>query len=116
MDIGAIGNAAFKAQASADTRQSAPVATSAPATAPAPGSAPAPSLDQVKQAVQDINKSLQSKPEAPEFSIDADTKQIVVKLIDPQTKEVIHQMPTQQALEIAKALDQVLGKLIKERA
>ncbi len=73
-------------------------------------------MDQVKQAVKDINKSLQLLPGAPEFSIDAATKETVVKVIDPQTGEVIRQMPTAQALEIAKVMDQALGKLIKEKA
>ena len=76
----------------------------------------APSMDQVKQAVQDINKSLQSLSQGLEFSVDTDTKDIIVKVIDQQTKEVLRQMPSKEALAIAKALDQVLGKLIKEQA
>ncbi len=74
------------------------------------------SLDQVKQAVQDINKSLQSLSQGLEFSVDTDTKEVIVKVIDQQTKEVLRQMPSKEALEIAKALDQVLGKLIKTKA
>jgi flagellar protein FlaG len=75
-----------------------------------------PSLDDVKQAVQDINKSLQSLSQGLEFSVDTDTKEVIVKVIDQQTKEVLRQMPSEEALQIAKALDQVLGKLIKEKA
>lgn len=73
-------------------------------------------MDQVKQAVQDINRSLQSLSQGLEFSVDTDTKDVIVKVIDQQTKEVLRQMPSKEALEIAKALDQVLGKLIKEQA
>jgi flagellar protein FlaG len=76
----------------------------------------APSIGQVKQAVQDINKSLQSLSQGLEFSVDTDTKEVIVKVIDQQTKEVLRQMPSKEALEIAKALDQVLGKLIKTKA
>lgn len=123
MDIGALGNVATNAQKTADYRQPNPVPPNA-TVKPAPvqtvdavqRSAPAPSMDQVKQAVQDINKSMQSLSQGLEFSIDTDSKQTIVKVIDPQTKEVIRQMPSQEALEIAKALDQVLGKLIKEKA
>ena len=125
MDIGALGSVATNMQKTADTKQPIPVLPNANVTAkPAPvqttdavqRSAPAPSMDQVKQAVQDINKSMQSLSQGLEFSIDTDSKQTIVKVIDPQTKEVIRQMPSAEALEIAKALDQVLGKLIREKA
>lgn len=123
MDIGALGNVATNAQRTADTKQPSPTPLNA-IEKPAPvqtvdavqRSAPAPSMDQVKQAVEDINKSMQSLSQGLEFSIDADSKQTIVKVIDPQTKEVIRQMPSQEALEIAKTLDQVLGKLIREKA
>jgi flagellar protein FlaG len=125
MDIGALGNTAANVQKSADYQQPNPVLPNANVTAkPAPvqtvdavqRSAPAPSMAQVKQAVQDINQSMRSLSQGLEFSIDTDSKQTIVKVIDPQTKEVIRQMPSQEALEIAKALDQVLGKLIREKA
>jgi flagellar protein FlaG len=74
------------------------------------------SIDQVKQAVQDINQSLQSLSQGLEFSLDTDTKEVVIKVVDQQTREVLRQMPSKEALEIAKALDQVLGKLIKTKA
>jgi flagellar protein FlaG len=75
-----------------------------------------PSVDQVKQAVQDINQSLQSRSQGLEFSIDTDTKEVIIKVIDQETKEVLRQMPSKEALDIAKALDQVLGTLIKTKA
>ncbi len=75
-----------------------------------------PSMDQVKQAVQDINQSLQSRSQGLEFSIDGDTKEVIIKVIDQETKEVLRQMPSKEALEIAKALDQMLGKIIKTKA
>lgn len=123
MDISALGNGASNVQRTAGDKQPSPAPVNA-AAKPAPmqtvdavkRSAPAPSMDQVKQAVEDINKSMKSLSQGLEFSIDTDTKQNVVKVIDPQTQEVIRQMPTQEALDIAKALDQVLGKLIKAKA
>jgi flagellar protein FlaG len=75
-----------------------------------------PSMDQVKQAVQDINESLRSAAQGLEFSIDGDTKEVIIKVIDQETKEVLRQMPSKEALEIAKALDQALGKIIKTKA
>jgi flagellar protein FlaG len=74
------------------------------------------SVDQVKQAVQDINESLQSRSQGLEFSIDTDTKEVIIKVVDQETREVLRQMPSKEALDIAKALDQVLGKLITTKA
>ena len=78
----------------------------------------APSLDQVNQAVSELNKSPQAKTQGLEFSIDTDSKRTVVKVIDQSTKEVLRQIPTPEALEIAKALEakSTKGVLIQQTA
>ncbi|HEY8099806.1 MAG TPA: flagellar protein FlaG [Burkholderiaceae bacterium] len=94
------------------------VATPAVAVAPAAVQQPDPAahMAQVTQAIKDINKSMEGLSQGLEFSVDKDTNETVVKVIDQETKEVIRQMPTKEALEIAKALDQVQGLLIKQKA
>ncbi|MES2070376.1 MAG: flagellar protein FlaG [Pseudomonadota bacterium] len=78
---------------------------------------PAPSVAQVNEAVKSINKMLQSSfSQDLEFSFDADANRAIVKVIDQKTKEVIRQMPTPEALEIAKALDKLQGLLIRQEA
>ncbi|MET3117834.1 flagellar protein FlaG [Undibacterium sp. GrIS 1.8] len=72
--------------------------------------------DQVDSAVKDINKALQSSSQGLEFSIDPDSKHVVVKLIDQQTKQVLRQIPNEEVLEISKSLDKLLGLLIKQSA
>lgn len=76
----------------------------------------APSLPQVIEAVQDINKTLQLLAPNLEFSVDNDSQRTIVKVVDQQTQEVIRQMPSAEALEIAKALDRVQGLLIRQKA
>jgi flagellar protein FlaG len=76
----------------------------------------APSLEQVTKAVEDINKSLKSQSQNLEFSVDTDSKRTIVKIVDQTTKEVIRQIPSAEALEIAKALDTASGFLIKQQA
>lgn len=76
----------------------------------------APTIEQVNQAVQNINKSLQSLHQDLEFTVDSDSKRTVVRVVDQKTKEVIRQIPSQETLEIAKALDTVKGLLIKQEA
>ena len=78
-------------------------------------SALAPSSDQVKQAVQAINKSW-ANDRGLEFSIDHDSNVTVVKVIDMQTKDVIRQMPSEETLAIAKSLDQAIGSLVNGKA
>jgi flagellar protein FlaG len=71
--------------------------------------APVPTLDQVSQAVSQLNKSAQAKSQGLEFSIDNDSKRTVVKVIDQATKEVLRQIPSPEALEIAKSLESNSG-------
>ena len=75
-----------------------------------------PSMEQVKEAVQKINKTMESLSNNLEFSIDEDSDRTIVKVVDQETKEVIRQFPTKETLEIAKALDKVKGLLIKQQA
>ncbi|MFC7514217.1 flagellar protein FlaG [Herbaspirillum sp. GCM10030257] len=75
-----------------------------------------PSMSQVTSAVAQINETLKKLSQDLEFSLDSDTEKAVVKVVDQQTKEVIRQIPTAEALEIAKALDRVQGLLIREKA
>lgn len=70
----------------------------------------------LKEAVENINKSLKALSQDLEFSIDQDSNRTVVKVVDQSTKEVIRQIPSDEALEIAKALDTVKGLLIKQKA
>lgn len=78
--------------------------------------AAAPDAQAVGQAVENINQAMKSLSNRIEFSIDEDSKRQVVKVIDPDTKEVIRQMPSEEALAISKALDRLQGLLIKQEA
>lgn len=72
--------------------------------------------EQVNQAVEAINKTIQSASQNLEFSVDGDTSGVVVKVVDQQTRQVLRQIPTEEALEIAKSLDKLQGLLIKQTA
>ncbi|MEB0139847.1 MULTISPECIES: flagellar protein FlaG [unclassified Undibacterium] len=71
---------------------------------------------QLKQAVKEINQALQSHNQEVRFSIDADSKRVIVKVVDEKTNQVLRQMPSQEALEISKSLDKLQGLLIKQQA
>lgn len=66
-------------------------------------------VKRIKEFVQPINDSIQ-------FSLDDDTGFTVVKVVDLQTKEVLRQIPSEEAINIAKALDKLKGLLIHSKA
>lgn len=101
--------------ASQATKNVAPVQTSHPVT-PAGQAKPSPSKEQVTKAVENINKTIQAASQNLEFSVDQDSSQVIVKVIDQQTKQVLRQIPTEEILEIAKSLDKLQGLLIKQTA
>ena len=75
-----------------------------------------PNQSQVEDAVKSINSMMKSLSPNLEFSVDDETNRTVVKVVDKQTNEVIRQLPSQEALEIAKAVDHLQGLLIREKA
>lgn len=75
-----------------------------------------PSREQLNQAVSDLNQSSQMKTQGLEFSIDEDSQRTVVKIIDQETKEVLRQIPTREALELAKTFNSAKGSLISQSA
>jgi len=70
----------------------------------------------LQQAVERINESLPPSSQGIEFAVDADSERVIVKVVDRETREVLRQMPTQEALDIAKALDRNQGLLIRQEA
>ena len=75
-----------------------------------------PNPGQVSEAVKQLNKTMQALSQGLEFSLDTDIHRTIVKVVDSQTNQVIRQMPTQEAVDIAKALDRLQGLLIKQQA
>jgi flagellar protein FlaG len=91
-------------------------ATAVETVAAVQGSAPPPTLEQLTQAVAQLNKAAQAKTQGLEFSIDGDTKMTVVKVVDQSTREVLRQIPSPEALAIAKSIDSARSLLLNEKA
>lgn len=73
-------------------------------------------LNAAKDAAHQVNKVLKQIDRNLQFTVDDDTGTSIVKVIDTQSKEVIRQIPTQEVLEMSKALDKLQGLLFKEKA
>lgn len=76
-----------------------------------------PSSEQLKNVVDNINKSLRQSNRNLEFSVDDTTQKQLVKLVDTETGDVIRQFPSEEALAISRAIDQFQqGTLLKQEA
>jgi flagellar protein FlaG len=75
-----------------------------------------PSAEQVKKAVENLKQATQSTAQNLQFSVDHDTNQTVIRVVDGNTNEVIRQIPSEEVLQIAKSLDKLSGLLLKQKA
>lgn len=74
------------------------------------------SSDRLKQAVQDIEKFVQSIRRNLEFSIDEHSGQVVVKVIASESGEVVRQIPSEEALKLADSLSSAGSVLFDAKA
>lgn len=72
--------------------------------------------EQLDDAIKSINKAIEMQAQGVEFTVDPDSNRTVVKIIDQQTQQVLRQMPSKEALEIAKDLDKMQGLLLRQKA
>ncbi len=105
-----------------------PVATPRPARSAEPNAAPTttsestpttttkPSTEQVQEALREIRRVVGPVAQNLQFSIDEESGKTVVKIVDSSTKEVVRQMPSEELLAIAHALDRLKGLLLKQKA
>ena len=70
----------------------------------------------VEQAAEKIKNAVSNLAQNLQFSIDEDTGKTVIKIMDSQTQEIIRQIPSQEAISIAKTLDKVQGLLLSDQA
>ena len=75
-----------------------------------------PTSDSLKDAVERLNKFIGGASDQIQFTVDKDTDLTVVKIIDRETKQLIRQFPSAEAVQIAKVLDRLQGLLIRDKA
>jgi flagellar protein FlaG len=76
-----------------------------------------PSDAQLKSALEKLNQAMRQNNTNLEFSIDKDSKQMLIKVVDSSTGETIRQFPSKEAIVISEAIDQFqTGLLIRQKA
>jgi flagellar protein FlaG len=74
-------------------------------TTPGRSRGPDPALD---AAIEKLNSKVQNLNRNLEFSLDKDSGELVVKVVDANTHEVISQIPRQEALKLAQCIEQYM--------
>lgn len=70
---------------------------------------------QVEKAVDDVQRFVETMNNSLQFSIDDDSGRTVVKVVDKQTDEVLRQIPSEEMLDIARALGKLKGLLVEQK-
>ncbi len=72
-----------------------------------------PSLDQIRKAVDDLNKKM-SNSEAI-FGIHDKTNRVTIKIVDKKTKEVIKELPPEKTLDMIAKVWEMAGLMVDEK-
>lgn len=70
----------------------------------------------IEDAVKKIENFVSAVNSEISFSIDQSSGAQIVKVMDSQSKEVIRQIPSEEAIQLAQALDKLQGLFVKAKA
>lgn len=71
-------------------------------------------LEELKKTLEEMNKSLEMKDIALNYSVDDRTEEIVVKVIERSSDRVIRQIPPEEALRLRGHIKELLGMIFDE--
>lgn len=74
------------------------------------------SSKQLHNAVDQVNKTIQTLSNDVQFTVDQETGREIVKVVDRETQKVIRQIPSEEMVAIAKRLDELQGLIIRQKA
>jgi flagellar protein FlaG len=75
-----------------------------------------PNAEDLRQVVLAINRAAKSLNNSVQLSLDASTGKAIVRVIDTETGELVRQIPSEEVLELRRALDRIAGMLIHRTA
>jgi len=73
------------------------------------------SPDELTQVVENLNAFVQIMKRNVAFDVDKDSGRDVISVFDADTKELIRQIPSEEALKLLKRMDAAVGLLFSER-
>jgi flagellar protein FlaG len=75
-----------------------------------------PDAKRVQESIADINKVMAGFSISVQFKIDPDYKELIVKVVDQETGQLIRQIPTEEVVKMSKAMDNLKGLLFAQSA
>jgi len=67
------------------------------------------SVERLQKAAEQLNELMQNGQRRLNFSVDQNSDQVIVRVVDKVSQEVIRQIPGPEAIKIAENLDQMMG-------
>jgi flagellar protein FlaG len=67
-------------------------------------------------AVKKLNEYVAPALQTVEFSLDLDSKRMIVKVVDTATHKVLRQIPNEEVVAMSKTLDKLQGLVIRQTA
>lgn len=101
--------------ASSESQREKPALPRVAVPAPEPAPAAKPAQEKVKEAVEEIQRNISSSTDL-QFSVDSATGRTIVSVVDAETREIVRQIPTEEVMKLARALDRMQGLLFKGKA
>lgn len=71
--------------------------------------------DQLKKAIAEMNRKINSSNEEAVFGVHEDTNRIMIKIMDKETKEVIKEFPPEKTLDMIAKIWEMAGILVDEK-
>lgn len=71
--------------------------------------------EQIKKAVEDVNKKITNQNSELQFGIHEGTNRITIKVIDKDTKKVIKELPPEKTLDMIAKAWELAGLMVDER-
>ena len=78
----------------------------------APEPSPAPDARELERIASDVQIRLKQLNTELRFEIEDNVEDLVVKVVDPETDEVIRQIPSEEMVEIRDRIDEIVGFLL----
>jgi flagellar protein FlaG len=73
-----------------------------------------PSAEEIHRDVEAINAQLESMNMSIQFSVDKGSKDMVIKIVDKNSGEVIRQIPSAEMLRLRENMTEMAGLIVKE--
>lgn len=74
------------------------------------------SAEELQAAIDRLNELMKDGQRSLAFSVDEELGEVVVKVMDTKTEQLIRQIPNEESLKFAKNLEGVLGVIFNDRA